>query len=430
MRILYDIFFIIFAVLYLPYFIIKGKYHTGYLQRLGIYDKSVSSGLAVARPVWVHAVSVGEMRTASILIENMRLRFPGRRFIISNTTKTGHAVARKVSSPEDTLIYFPFDLSFAVSRAVETINPSIFISIETEIWPNLISELHERGVPIALVNGRLSDASFRYYRIVSFFIGRILDRMSLFCMRTAEDGERIKKLGASEEKVFVCGNLKFDYRMSQYDTSERWAALERISEISGKSDFFVAGSTHRGEEDIVLAAYKEVRGVFPELRLVIAPRHVERTAEVCRIAEKRGFTPIRISALDSADEAIRDGQRRVVFILDVMGRLNEMYSIASVVFLGGSLIKKGGHNFVEPAGWSKPIITGPHCDNFREMFSTFAGRNALLLARDGRELALRLKGLLGDADARIALGKRAKEIVLENRGSCAQTVSFLSRYLD
>ena len=437
MRIVYDIFFIIFSIFYLPYFLLKGKYHRDYLQRFGVFGKDIFSSIAPTKPIWLHAVSVGEMKTADGLIAKMRRSHPSRRFVISNVTRTGHEIAVSVAAGEDLVIYFPMDLSFVVKRLVELINPSLFIAIETEIWPNLIYELYERGIPIVLMNGRISPRSFRNYRLVRPIMRRILQKITLFCMRTEQDALRIKELGAPAEKVKVSGNMKFDSVFIKDEKElDEWALLRNKSKwLDESSKLIIAGSTHRGEDAKMLGAYMELKKDFPELRLLIAPRHVERTEEIGELVEKSGFRAVRISEIEEKYINSKNINRTIwndnsVFILDSIGRLSSLYKLATVVFVGGSLTPHGGQNFIEPAVHAKPIVTGPHLDNFKDMSELFARNSALEIVYNEKELVNSLRSLLSDRDRRKAMGERAKKVVFDNMGSTDRNILLIRQFLN
>lgn len=435
MRLLYDIFFVVFSIFYLPYFLIKWKYHKGFLQRFGIFDKDAFSHLARTRPVWLHAVSVGEMKTAEVLINKMRTLFPSKRFVMSNITQTGHKVATSVAKDDDAVIYLPMDLSFVVKKLVKLINPSLFIMIETEIWPNLVTELSSRNIPIVLINGRISPKSFRNYRLIRPIISNILRKITLFCMRTESDAERIKELGAPSGKIHVSGNMKFDSILIK-DEKEigEWSVIKNRSRwLSASSRLIIAGSTHRGEDKRILKSYSILKKDYPDLTLLIAPRHIDRVNEVTALIEQSKFKAIRISEVekrcaDTAGEAIYAYENEAVFLLDSIGRLSALYKLATVVFIGGSLIPHGGHNFIEPAAHAKPVITGPYVHNFKDMCELFLNNDAIEVVHSDDELVGSLKTLLSDENRRSAMGERAKKLVFNNIGSTDRNILLIKQF--
>ncbi|MBU4376331.1 MAG: 3-deoxy-D-manno-octulosonic acid transferase [Candidatus Omnitrophica bacterium] len=417
MRILYNLFFILFALVYLPYFLIKKKAHKDFMQRFGIFDKGLLLGMARARPIWIHAVSVGEMKTTEGLIERIKTLFPSKRLVISNVTKTGHEIALSIAAKEDIVIYLPLDLTFIVKKVIKEINPCLFISIETEIWPNLISALHDNKIPIALLNGRISAKSFANYMLIKPVMSNILSKITLFAMRAKDDAARIIELGAPSDRVKVTGNMKFDMIYKVSDTAARsFFPIEKSDLwLPHQAKLIIAGSTHRGEDQKILGAFKSLKGDFPDARLLIAPRHIERVNEIAALISKFDFTPVRMSEIISGRDAhfLDD----CVFLLDSIGNLKVLYQIAAIVIMGGSLVPQGGHNFVEPAAYAKPIITGPFVDNFKDMAELFLNERALLVADDEEELAKYLRELLFDEHKRKIMGENARKVVMDNVGS-------------
>lgn len=417
MQILYNIFFIIFAIAYLPYFLIKRKGNKGFLQRLGIFGKDEFRDIAGNGPIWIHAVSVGEMKASEVLINRIRALFPSKRFVISNITKTGHDMAKSLAGKNDLVIYLPLDISFIVRKVISLINPFVVIIIETEIWPNLIAELYAKKIPVVLMNGRISQKSFKNYSIIKPVMRNILSEITLFAMRTKDDAARIIALGAHPEKVKITGNMKFDMICkTSGDINKQWFPIEhRNLWLVDSAKLIIAGSTHRGEEAKVLKSFKAVKKKFAEARLLIAPRHVERTDEIAALIEKFGFNPVRMSEIVAGKDMHSNDNN--VFILDSTGYLKPLYQLATVVFVGGSLIPHGGHNFVEPAAYAKPIITGPFVHNFKDMFELFVRENALEAVKDEEGLECSLKRLISDERLQRSMGESARKVVLDNAGS-------------
>ncbi|MEA3305423.1 MAG: 3-deoxy-D-manno-octulosonic acid transferase [Candidatus Omnitrophota bacterium] len=436
MRLLYDIFFILFSIFYLPYFLLKGKYHADFAQRFGIFAKGAFNKVTRAKPIWLHAVSVGEVKTAEALMRKIRDLFPSVRFVISSVTKTGRDIAAAIAGKDDLVIYFPLDLSFVVRRAVKLINPAIFIVIETEIWPNLITELYRKKVPVVLVNGRLSPGSFRNYRLIKPVIKGILNKFTLFCMRTKNDAERIKKLGAPSGRLKVTGNMKFDgafLKNGEKNAGQCFPAGNRNFWLGKSSKLIIAGSTHQGEDGKILKSYRALRKNFPELRLLIAPRHIERSAEIGALIRKSGFKAVRLSEIEKTGYAANGKNaaydNNSVFILDSMGRLGSLYEFAAVVFMGGSFVPRGGHNFIEPAMYSKPMLTGPHIHNFRDMSELFIKEGALEVVNGGRELENSLRRLISDESICRERGQKAKKVILDNVGAAKKNALLIKELM-
>jgi len=420
---LYDIGFFIFSIFYLPALIFKGKLHKDFAERFGIYSESKSQALWAARDgIWIQAVSVGEVALCRSLVPELKKSFPLRPIVFSTITRTGNDLAKKLFGNDAAIIYFPLDFSFIARKAVNLIRPKLYMMIETEIWPNVLRELSLEGVPAILINGRISDRSFGKYKFARPFLKKTLERISLFCMQSDTDAERIKELGAPAGKVVVTGNMKFD---AESGSSPRPAGGVKsalgLSEQDG--DILVAGSTHGGEEDAVVSVYKSLVKDFPKLKLLIAPRHVERSGEVERVVRRFGFEPVRISSLSLGP---RTSDLGPVYILDTIGHLNDAYSIATLVFIGGSLIPHGGQNPLEPAAFEKPVVFGPYMFNFKAVVTALLKNKGALQVADAKELLEKAALLLKDKEAAAALGKNAKKTILENRGATMRNLDAIN----
>ncbi|MCI0488186.1 MAG: 3-deoxy-D-manno-octulosonic acid transferase [Blastocatellia bacterium] len=426
----------------LPYFIYQavrhGKYAGSFKQRLGRLPASFGSD---SRPtIWVHAVSVGEFNAARPLIESLRREMPSRRLVVSTTTLTGQQLAQaQVPDAFDAAFYFPFDWAFAVRRALDQVNPEAVIILETELWPNFLRECRRRGVMTAVVNGRFSPRSFARYLKWRRFTSRMLADVSLLIMQSEADGERARQLGAPVGNVRVCGNLKYDVRDNESALLDSESAdglrasnlqeeLDRQFALSDSPRLIVAGSTAPGEEKISLAALHEARACsgLEDARLILAPRHPERFDEVAALIEQSGFSFARRSeavSLSAAHGGAVEGSEWAasrgtdVILLDTIGELASVYRFAAVVFVGGSLVPRGGHNIIEPAVYAKPIIVGPHTENFRQIVSDFASRHALVQSETVESFAREVIRLLSDRKSAEEMGARAQAILLENRGA-------------
>ena len=423
---LYDIGFLIFSIFYLPTLIFKGKMHSDFGERFANYGKEKAGALGSSKGcIWIEAVSVGEVAVSRSLIELLKKRFPNKPIVFSTITKTGNDLARKLYSKDATVIYFPLDLSWVVRKTVSLIAPSIYIMIETEIWPNVINELSRRGVPCVLMNGRISDRSFGKYRAVRPFLAPVLKRVGLFCMQSLADAERIIELGAPSEKVRITGNMKFDTPVTV--DSKRCEEAKRKMGLSDSGGLIVAGSTHPGEEAMLLDIFAVMHTEFPELKLLIAPRHIERSTEVEDVIRKRGFEPVKLSSIGSGSLKITG--RRPVFILDTIGQLRDIYSIATVVFMGGSMVPHGGQNPVEPAALGKPVVFGPHMFNFREITSVFVDNGAAVIVKDEEGLSGAIRMLLKDQPRRNEIGRNAARAIAEKRGATERNLKELEGML-
>ncbi|MDD5730735.1 MAG: 3-deoxy-D-manno-octulosonic acid transferase [Candidatus Omnitrophica bacterium] len=418
MIILYDLIFILIALAYLPVYLIKGKFHKGFASRLGVLPKS----LELNNPIWVHAVSVGEAMAVRQLVDKLRLAYPSKKFVFSTVTATGNKIVKAIAKDSDLVIYLPLDLSFIVSKVVGRVRPAAFIIAETEIWPNLISCLSAKNIPVVLINGRISDSSFKGYSLVKLILRGILNKVSLFCVQTQTDVKRLISLGVDENRIRVTGNLKFDIKPRR-DSRDNSSSLRQKLGINAKDKVFIAGSTHANEEAMILRVYKGLFEVFPGLRLLIAPRHPERAPEIDDIVSRSGFNPVRISGLAAGNA--KGDSARAVFILDTIGQLADFYSIADLVFVGGSLVKKGGHNILEPAVLGKAVIFGPFMFNFRDIADLFLSNGAACSVSGEEELKKAISLLLKDPRKIEELGAKAGRLIVENQGATERTLGFI-----
>jgi len=405
MFILYDLIFLIFILIYLPIYLFKGKFHRGFLARLGVLPK----GLALDRPIWVHAVSVGEAKSVRGLIEELRKMYPHKKFVISTVTPTGNKIALGLKKPGDLVTYLPLDFSFIVQGVIKRVDPALFIIAETEIWPNLITCLYQKGIPIVTVNARISEVSFKGYSAIKLLIKPLLNKINLFCSQTVSDAERLKKLGVAAEKIKVTGNMKFD----QLAPIQASGYRERLGLGLGER-LFVAGSTHPGEEEIILGVYKSLLPDFPGLKLLIAPRHPQRAAQLLKIVSGLGLSGLEISKLSSQRSF---GAANPVFILDTVGELANFYTAADIVFVGGSLVKKGGQNILEPAACGKPVVFGPHMFNFRDIAEMFLKNNAAIMVKDSGSLLTAVARVLKDGSLAAQLSANAASVIPKNQGA-------------
>ena len=414
MFILYDFLFIVFSVLYLPYFLIKGKWRGFSRQRFGIFPAEVLSGLDGSRPIWIHAVSVGEVMASVPLLEEITKNYPGEKIIVSTVTSTGNRVARDKFDGRAVVIYLPLDISFIVNKVKKAINPKAVLIAETEIWPNFIKSLNSRGAKIILFNGRLSRNSFKGYSMIAPLLRGVLRRIDLFLMQSKADADKIISLGAPSERVKVTGNLKYDaaFTPGKKEASDA-AELRHKFGLVREEQLFIAGSTHPGEEEIILLSYKALMKEHPALRLLIAPRHIERAGELENLCKARGFDCRLVSRLKSADRPLKQGE---ILILDVMGILSEVYSAGDVVFIGGSLINKGGQNPLEAAYHSKAVIFGPYTHNFEDITEELLAAGAAVRVTDGSDLTEKVRRLLEDADGRRQTGERGRKLLESNVG--------------
>ena len=421
MNILFNIAFALFLFFYMPLFIFKKRRRKCICIRLGIYSKDLVSRLSSRKNIWIHAVSVGEVIAAAPLVKNIRQRYPEYRIVLSTVTETGNSAARKILSKDDIDLYLPFDLSFITRKVMDYIKPAFLVLTETELWPNLILTAHEMNVKVVLVNGRISDSSFKRYKIVRPFLVSVLRNIDLLCMQTQEYGQRMVLLGARRTRVVISGNMKFDSAFLGDVSDQHREILRQTLCLHSGEQLIVAGSTHPGEEDIILSAYNKLQIQFPELRLIIAPRHIERAHDIMNAVQRLRLDAVFFSRLPKESRTVSAH----VVIIDVIGRLKDIYSIADIVFVGGSLVRKGGQNMIEPAVFAKPIILGPYTHNFRDIVDMFLEKQAVMIAESEGPLVGVIEGLLKDKDSAKRLGQKARSVVESNRGAAERTLRFI-----
>jgi 3-deoxy-D-manno-octulosonic-acid transferase len=409
-------------LLTLPYWLMQmsrhGKYRAGLRERLGQVPARLLSDPDRPR-IWVHAVSVGEVRAVSEFIGLLQSRFPQHQVVISTTTSTGQKLAQKTFGPEN-VFYFPLDFAFAIRPYLRALRPELVVLAETEFWPNFIRLTHARGARMAVVNARISDRSWpRYLRFRSLY-QRVLRHIDLFMAQTEEDAKRLRQIGAPADRVFVSGNLKFD--VPTPPAPPIVDSLHVSLQESGAGPVIVCGSTVDEEEPILLRAFENVLASYQRAVMILAPRHPERFTAVAEILEKLGIRYWRRS-LWSGDP-IAGG----VLLIDNIGELAALYSIADIAFVGGSLVPRGGHNIIEPAQHRVAILVGPHTENFRDIIRVFQRRNAVRVVNPV-ELPLVLMELISNAAERAALGRRAAETLESQTGASKRTAEALQNLL-
>ncbi len=425
MQLLYDLVFLVFAALYVPYLLVKGKLHGDFPQKFGVLPDSVKK---LERPVWIHAVSVGEAQLAARLASGIKKTCPGTSVIVSTTTKTGNKMIRKAGEGVvDAIFYYPLDISVIVSRVVALVHPSVYVMMETELWPNLLRQLNRKDVPIILANGRISDSSFTNYGRIKFVTERILKCVDCFCMQTERDAERIKTLGAPGEKVFVTGNMKFD---DPAGSASSGAFSGEYLGFGREDRVVVAGSTHSPEEKEIIDVYGELKGKYPDLKLVLAPRHVERTDVVRAFLERSGMKYRLFSEILSTPGVEQGATSEVdVVLVDTIGHLKDIYSVATLIFVGGSLARKGGQNPIEGASWGKTVLFGPNMYNFREVADIFLENDAAVGVENVEQLRSVARELLRDPEKRKRISANARKVIERNSGAISRTIRKMEPYI-
>jgi 3-deoxy-D-manno-octulosonic-acid transferase len=428
MYLLYSAAVLAFFVVMSPYLLYQAvryrKYVRSLPQRLGMLP--VSFNLDGDESIWIHAVSVGEVLTARALLPELRERYPRLRIFLSTTTMTGQQIARNNLQYVDEVFYFPFDFARIVNRTLRLVRPRLFIMMETEIWPNLLRACRRANVRTMLVNGRISSRSYPRYRLVRWFFRRVLQDVDRFCMQSEESARRVIEIGADPDRVTVTGSLKFDsLQIPGSAAADRGSnRVLRYFRIGPERPVFIAASTLKGEEEPVLEAFQRIRATMADALLIIAPRKPERFDEVERLARRAGWRVTRRSELRVDDEPRCD-----VVVLDTIGELAQVFRVATAVFVGGSLVDAGGHNILEPAVFGKPIVFGPHMQNFAEIARTFLENGAAIQVQSGRELERVVRELLGDPVTRARLGAAARALVEANRGARTRSLAAIAQLL-
>lgn len=379
--------------------------------------------------VWIHAVSAGETVAAAPVVRELRARAPELEVIVSSITPAGHAQARRLIPAASRWLYFPFDFVLCVECALSRARPDVFVAVETEIWPNFLYAARRRGVRTVLVNGRFSDRGFRRASRLRPVYRWALASIERFAMQSALDRERGIALGAIPERLQIVGNTKFDQHVPRLSAEEAAAVRDGFGWEPGRP-LWIAGSTHPGEEEQILDAYTAVLPAVPDLALMIAPRHVERADEIVSLLRARGMAVVRRTAVRSgADAGPADRRPDAVALLDTVGELASFYALADVVFVGGSLIPKGGHDILQPLFHGKPTLFGPHMHNQRDMTSLALNAGAVLQVADATVLAEQVRRLLTDAPARAALRTGADQLLAANRGAAARSAEVILEML-
>ncbi len=416
---------VLFPVLYALYFPFhwrrlrkRGNYREGFGERFGIYGPEKRAVLREGpRPTWVHAVSVGETVAALGFIRFWQERVPGERFVLSTSTSTAQGMARAKAPPGVTVVYCPMDFLPCVASALRVIRPVRLVLFEVEIWPLLILMSARHGIPVSLVNGRMSDRSARGYARWRGFFGPIFGAMRAICVQGEEDARRLRAIVPGSDAVHVCGNMKFD-QVPDRRGSDVGEVLGRV--FPAERRVWVAASTHAPEEETVTRVFRRLRARHAGLRLILVPRHSERAAEVCEALRRQGTDPVRLTDLRSGGGP-GSGE---VLVVDTTGELMSFMEAGDVVFMGKSLGdfgKDGGHNIIEPAILGKAVVFGPAMHNFRDVARNFLEDRAAVQVADEAGLERELDRLLGDEQARRALGGAARATVQRNRGAMART---------
>lgn len=427
MRFLLDLLYLLAGAAYSPVVIYRAirhkRYRTGWSQRFG----RVSRRSPEKKCIWIHAVSVGEINAAKTIIRELENRFGGFEIVVSTTTDTGFARARSLFSENHEVFYFPFDFSLVVCRAFMNIRPAICLLMELEVWPNFVSIAKRLGIPVVVVNGRISDKSFSGYKKIRPFVKGVFGKVTLVLAQTDEYAKRFREIGAAAENVVVTGSLKYDTAQITDKVEGTDALAEQLN--IGSERLWVAGATGPGEEKIILDVFTQLAQAdrFKDLRLVIVPRKPERFDEVAQAIADAGFKSIRYSLLKNAESA-HPGKEPVI-LGDTMGDLRKFYCLATAIFIGRSLVPMGGSDMMEAAALGKCTIFGPHAFNFRQTVEALLADGGAILVRDRQELLQTMRKCLLEPDFARGIAENGREVIRRNKGATAGSVEQIGKFL-
>ena len=431
MYILYNILIIlVFIFLALPYFLYRLVVEKGFghrfRQNMGLVRREEIAPVADTNCIWLHGASVGEMVAISPLVKEIKNLMPERKVLVSAVTVGGYDMARQIMPEADAIINFPLDLPFVASSMVSRIRPGIFIMVETELWPNFLRAIRERNIPAMMMNGRISEKSAKSYRYLSGLLRDMLNTINLFCMQSSIDAKFITQLGADPEKIIVTGNTKFDQTYAEVSPEDLATYKTELGLGEDAYPVIVAGSTHRTEEEAVLTSFTALRKKYPHARLIIAPRKLNRIEEIKKVNAKFGYEMGFRSKLKEME-----GMRPEfpVLMLDTIGELGRIYAIGDIVFVGGSLVRYGGHNVLEPAAHAKPILVGPSMEDFKDSFSLLSKAGACRMVSDTAGLTEAFLEIADDDVLRTKMGDASIQIIRENRGAALKTIHYLTDLL-
>jgi 3-deoxy-D-manno-octulosonic-acid transferase len=423
-RVVYNLLMTVGVIVFSPLIFVKviltPKYRHRFAGRLGLGPGPETGAVSSAVPrIWLHALSVGEVASARTLVRELRRAYPEGVLFFSATTSAGEDFARaSLGQDVDFFVSSPFDLPWSVHRIVSRVRPDLFVLVETDFWPNILAELGRRGVPCLLVNGRISERSFRSYRRLRWFFSPLFSSFRYLAMQTEQDAENMRRLGMEAGKLRVLGNLKYD---SVRPDGQAVTVARSALGISPKARLWVAGSTHPGEEVVLFEALSRLVSPFPDLVLVVAPRNISRGPELRRLATRYGFA----AGCRSESGSFVSG----VLILDSLGELASLYSLCDLAFIGGSLVPERGHNPLEPVVYGKPVFFGPHMEDFAEISRDLLAAGAAGQVRHSGEMVAFVSRLLADAACRRRMADMGKKVLDARKGVTARHLALISEVL-
>ncbi len=429
MRFAVDLLYLLAAAAYCPVIVYRAvrhkRYRTGWDQRFG----KITRRSPTKKCIWLHAVSVGEVNAAKTIIKELKNKFGDFEIVISTTTDTGFSRATNLFSENHKVFYFPFDFSWIMRRAFSNIRPAICLLMELEVWPNFVQIAQQLNVPVIVVNGRISDKSYPAYKRIKPIAKKIFSKISLILAQTEQYAQRFKEFGCPDEKVIVTGSLK-------YDTAQITDKVEGADVLAAQLNInderlWVAGATGNDEEKILLDVYQNLKqqSQFSNLRLAIVPRKPERFDEVAQLIEHRDFSLIRYSRIKN-NTAPPPADNQEVILGDTMGDLRKFYSLATIIFVGRSLVPMGGSDMAEAAALGKCTIFGPHAFNFKQTVDALLADAGAIMVKDKEELLQTMQKCLSDSDLAQSIAKNGQEVIRKNQGATAKTIDQIAKFLN
>ena len=425
MYFIYNSFLSILTVFLLPYYYIKSHRSNEKLnlrERFAFYNQNLDLLFPAARVIWIQAASAGETLAAQKLTSKIREEYPEARIIFSTMTASGKNLAKKKIEGADLIIYLPFDLNWVVKKAVKTFKPDLFIMIETELWPNLIRNLDEHGSQIMLASGRISDDSFGQYKYLGSLLEDMLKRVDVFSMQHQEAADKIKELGAPEDHICINGNLKYDIDLNPPTEDEYYQKREKLN-IKEDTKVIVAGSTHQGEEEIILNTYQQLKHDFENCKILLAPRYVERREELLELCQEKEIAAVLYSEVKKGRIQLDDNTD--IIIVDTMGELADLYYYSDLVFIGGSLINRGGHNVIEAAARAKVVLFGKSMYNFKEERDLLLENEVAFEVKNGDDFFEKAYQLLANDEYRNQRAEAAAALIAENSASVKKQLQLI-----
>jgi 3-deoxy-D-manno-octulosonic-acid transferase len=429
MYIIYNTLLFLAAIVGVPFYLLKiaftGKYKKSFIQKLGGRQSAILASLKSSRRIWVHAVSVGEVTAAAPIVAALKEKMPAAEIIFSTSTETGQEMAHRIVSGVSAFIYYPLDIPCVVRKMVGLVRPDVFVMVETELWPNFLAACSAEKIKTIMVNGRISPRSYKRYKKTGFFWKRILAKLDYAAMISEVDAERLQNIGMAADKIQVSGNAKYDALAARAIPAVQ-KEITAAFNVRNDEIFFVAGSTHPGEEEIVIAVYQELRKLYPDLKLIIVPRHIERAREVRNILQKNNLTDI-IASSEMRSGKIRQCEQ--IILVDVIGELFKVYSLAVIVYCGGSLVPRGGQNILEAAAWGRVVFYGPSMEDFTAEKALLEKVGAGVMINNKKELLQGIIDLLAKPGDLASRGAHGKEVVAANMGAATRYAELISKNL-